>query len=224
MSNGKMNKAIGKTASAILICLLALPFFGGTASAGGDSKDTDFDYDIFLTDDTLAVWLDITPVLTQSKMEDLLAGLDISMVIEIKIERPRKLLFSKILTSTRAAVLISHPLTEDIYRLRLVNFGDINREFKSQLELSDFLSDSLILKIAPKSLLENAVEASLRLAITSKSHSSNVLEGDPGRPGTGADEEFFESLFSFFLNLIGFGQTSYRIVSPPFSLSELASF
>ncbi len=221
-----MKNCPAKLIRALIYCLLGFYLAGGATAAR--AADAEFDYDIFLANDTIVVWLDVLPALDQAKMEDLLAGLDLSLVFDLKIERPRRLLFSKTIASTRAALVISHPLTEDVYRLRLVNFGVSDREFKSQLELSDFLADSLVLQLAPKSQIIASPEVRLNLSLTVKSHSSNVLRDFTSRPadslGAGSgEEEFFESVFSFFLNLIGFGKTSYNIVSPPFSPEELTS-
>lgn len=203
---------------------------GGAASLKADDAGADFDYDIFLVGDTLAVWIDIRPVLDQSRMEDLLAGLDLSLIIEMKAQRPRKLLFSKTIATARAALVISHPLTEDLYRLRLANFGRREWSFKSQIELSDFLADSLIFRLAPKSLLEEAPQVRLNLDLVSKSHPSIILDDiedsgtDSSGTGAGPDEEFFESLFSFFLNLVGFGQKTFHIETPFFRVKDLSSF
>ena len=212
-----------------LAALLSLCFFWTTGPVCAENRDIEFDYDIFLTGDTLAIWLDFTPILNQPKMEDLLAGLDLSILIDFKVEKPRRLAFSKTLATARAAVVISHPLTEDIYRLRLVNFGVFNYEFENQLELSDFLADSLVLKIVPQSHLAEDSDLRLNLKIVSKSHSSNILDEFPassnksGEAEQGGEEEFFESLLSLFLDIIGFGKTSYHVISPPFMIGDLVS-
>jgi len=225
-----MNSNLKSSKRFLQFCLLGMLILGATAPLRAESADDDFDYDIFLIGETLAVWIDIRPALDQSRMEDLLAGLDLTLMIDLKAERPRKLLFSKTLASTRAALVISHPLTEDFYRLRLANFGFWDRRFKSQIELSDFLADSLILRLAPKSLMAEAPEVRLRFDLVSKSHSSNILDqikgssADSSAAGPGTDEEFFESLFSFFLNLVGFGKTTFHIETPSFRIKDLPSF
>jgi len=207
---------------AIFLLGLAMPL----RAAGSDEE---FDYDIFLIGDTLAVWIDVRPVLDQNRLEDLLAGLDVSLAIDLKVERPRKLLFSKTLASARAGVVISHPLTEDYYRLRLANFGYQDRRFESQIELSDYLADSLIFRLAPISSLEEAPEVRLDLDLVSNSHSSNILKevtdssAAASGKSPGAESEFFESVFSFFLNMVGFGKTTFHIETPLFRVEDLPS-
>jgi hypothetical protein len=213
---------------AFITFLLAIAWLVAPVWAGGDGSD--FEYDIFLNKDTISVWLDLRPALEQSKMEDLLAGLDLWFGIELNIEKPRKLFFSRTIASTQAGILISHPLTEDTYHLRLINFSRTDREFDNQIELSDFLADSLIFRISHKSLIEGISGVRLSLTITCKSLSNNLLndiwessEEFPPNQSEGEDE-FFESLFNLFLNLIGFGKTSNHLVSPTFSLEDLTSF
>lgn len=225
-----MTRLSDRTARCLIIALVGLCVVWYPPGARADSQELDFDYDIFLVNDTLALWLDVTPVLIQSRMEDLLSGLDISVGIDLKVERPRKLFFAETLASAKATLIISHPLTEDIYRLRLINLGAVDYEFQSQLELSDFIADSVILKIGPRKQFEVAAAIRLNLNLISKSHSNNILkdispESDKSlNRDTGGGDAFFESLFSFFLTLTGFGTTSYKIVSPPFILDDLPSF
>jgi hypothetical protein len=214
----------------ILVGLVGLCALWGSESVAGQDAVADFDYDIFVADDTLSVWLDVTPVLTQEKLEDLLAGLDISIAVEMKLERPRPPWFSKTLAADKAVIVISRRLTEDRYRLSVAD-GRLRRcEFETQIELSDFLADSLVLRIAPAGLADSAGLIRLRLDIESKSHSSNILRDRSDGAAAAVDsagspdEGFFESLFSFFLDLTGFETTTYQIVSPDFRLSDLESF
>ena len=213
----------------LLIGLAVLAVWPGITPASGDTGEIDFDYDIFRLSDTLAVWLDVTPVMTQAKMEDLLAGLDISVAVECAVEKPRPILPAKTILKSTTVILMSHPLAEDIYRLSLSDGGVKTREFESQLALSDFLADSLIFRVAPAERVRPEGEIRLRLSLISKSHSPNMM-GEGARlpkdrlqaPET--PQTVFESAFSLFLDLIGFGQTVYRIVTPPFAVDGLASY
>lgn len=195
--------------------------------AGAAAEKPDFDYDIFFAGDTLSIWLDVRPVLTQSKMEDLLAGLQVSIAVTVDAERPRRLLFSKTLATARTVLVISRRLEEDTYRLRIIDRTARNYTFKSQLALSDYLADSLVLGIAPADSLGGRAPLRLALTLVSKSHSNNTMSDLPesaaDSTGTGGDE-FFETVLNSFLNLIGFGATTYHFTTPLFSPDDLESF
>jgi hypothetical protein len=213
----------------ILIGLTVILVWPGVAPAWGDTRDSNFDYDIFRLSDTLAVWLDVTPVMTQTRMEDLLAGLDISIAVECAVEKPRPVLPAKTILKSTTVIMLSHPLAEDIYRLSLSNGSVKTREFESQLALSDFLADSLVFRVAPSERIRPEGEVRLRLSLISKSQSPNMMDEGvrppkdrlrtPETPRT-----VFESAFSLFLDLVGFGQAAYRIVTPPFAVDGLDSF
>jgi len=184
------------------------------------------DYDIFLNHDTLSVWIDLSPVLNQTRMEDLLAGLDLSLAVEISVEKPRRILFTRTLARARSILVLRRQLTEDNYRLRAVDFETRDYRFDNQMELSAHMADSLVFRIIPRTALEAVTDLRLKVQINVKSHSSSVLEEIGEKAGEAEENggEVFESVFSFFLDLIGFGQTTYRLESPPFDLRQLASF
>lgn len=210
----------------IAACRLVMVGVAVTAPASGNAVD--FDYDIFLVGDTVAIWIDIRPVMTQSKMEDLAAGLDISILIEVKVERPRKLLLTRTVGSAGAALLISHRLTEDSYRLTAVNYGRVQYEFPDQLELSAFLADSLVIRVVPAAIVRDAGNPRLDLTIVTESHSPHTFDEEPwfrrndSPDDRAAEKEFFESLFDLFLRLIDFGTTTYNFTTPEFSLDDLS--
>jgi hypothetical protein len=197
--------------------------------AGAAGKETDFDYDIFLAGDTLALWLDVRPVLTQSKMEDVLAGLRVTIAVTVDVERPRKLFFSKTLATYRTVLAIWRRLTEDTYRLKIIGRSVREYSFKSQLALSDFLADSLVMDVVPADQIRGRGPLRLALTLVSKSHSNDIgdefaaAEADSARAG-GQDGEFFESLLNSFLNLIGFGAVTYHVTTPLFSPGDLPAF
>ncbi len=206
------------------LCLICLFFAAPLAAA-----DPDFDYDIFLQDDTLMLWIDVTPVLTQSRMEDLLAGLDVFIEIDVEAERPRKLFFPKSLASKKSAAVISRHLARDTYRLRMTGTTADSRIFKNQLILSQFLADSLVVPVAAAEILQGK-DIRLSVSLISKSYSNNLgaeaadIPEDSTDEGSTEDSEFFESLVSTFLDLVGFGTSSYRFTTPPFSVDDLPAF
>jgi hypothetical protein len=190
-------------------------------------RKAEFDYDIFTINDSLAVWLDITPVFTQPKLEDLLSGLDIYIKMEIRLEQPRMFFFSKKLAALETSLLVSHPLTEDTYNLKILDFPLSIYKFKSQVLLSDFLADSLMFKIAALKQVNESSKIRLSLKIVCKSLSSNALpkrvnglnNENGSTDSTGV--ELFMDIFYFFFDVVGYGQDKYKITSPVFRLNEL---
>ncbi|MCP4570056.1 MAG: DUF4390 domain-containing protein [FCB group bacterium] len=221
-----MRRGINRTNQFILSGLLIIIFVGPGFAA--DSEDR-FDYDIFWIGDTLTCWLDPTPALTQQKMEDLLAGLDIYFQFDIKLEKPRKLLFMKNIIHRQAALLISHQLTEDLYRVRFSGTGNKEYEFESQLQVSDFLADSVVFELADRTLIEDAGNPRLALTISCKSLHPRGFSGeqegllDSLSPGQSGQKTVFDEAFGLFLDLIGFGKANYKVVSPIFNPNNLDS-
>jgi len=210
-----------------IICLLwGLCIFSTPAMA---SEDQQFEYDIFWLGDTLSCWIDITPVLTQQRLEDLLSGLDIYIVFDLKLERPRKLLFSKTIARQRTAVIISRRVTRDIYQLEIIDQSRQQYTFPDQLDLHDFLADSLVLPLILGRDLEDEGDPRLNASIICKSliHNNKTDDIDNrddsplGSPNGG--EDIFKDIFSLFLDLVGFGESSYKIKSPIFQPNKLPS-
>ncbi len=204
------------------LCLGALPLSAAEAAL-------DFDYDIFRISDTLALWLDVVPVLDQAKMEDLLSGLEIAVELDITLERPRFLVGARTLAQRHFSLLISHPLAEDSYRLRIVAETAVEYKFSNQLSLSDYLADSLVFRVGPTVALADRANVRLSLAIACNSMSPRSL-GPADQTGEGllrhrqgVEVGIFDRLFELFRETIGFGRTSYRVQSPVFDLDRLPS-
>lgn len=218
-----MKRSICNGILMVIICLYAFP----AATLGADIE---FDYDIFWIGDSLHCWLDPTPALTQQKMEDLLAGLDIYFSFELKLERPRKLLFTKTLIKRQAAVLISHPLTEDIYQIIYVGIPSARYEFDTQPEMYEFLSDSLLFALISRDSLEDSGHPRLNLSFSCKSMNPKGILGGPesriedmGLPED-SKSTVFNDVFGFFLEVIGFGESTYQITTPTFNPDNLDNF
>jgi hypothetical protein len=201
--------------------------FGLGSTAGAANRAGEFSYDIFLDGDTLSCWIDLTPVLNQDRMEDLLSGLSILIAVDARLENPRRFFFARTVSQRHTAVLITHQLTADRYGIQIKDDRLTVRQFENQMQIRSFISDSIIFHISPVEILNRKEKYRISLSVTSKSYSERELrdmfQSDSGRaalPPTG-EKEPFESLFSSFIDLIGFGKISYQIISPPFTLDEL---
>ena len=208
-----------------VIAILVLCSTASNISA--DSRDKDFDYDIFTINDTIAIWLDITPVLDQQKMEDLLSGLEIHIGLEIKLEKPKRFLPPEELIGRRFTLQISHKLTEDNYCLRISESSSTDYEFDNQPGLYDYLADSLVFNLLSRAGLKAEESCRLNLKIACKSlYPKNKTNGSKLQSGSRSitednENSLIQSLFSTFLEVFGFGKSYYRIISPTFIPAEL---
>ncbi len=181
-----------------------------------------FDYDIFRQGETLAVWLDLTPVMGQRRMEDLLAGLAVQITIDGRLEKPRWPLPSRTLSSGKWVATVTRRLTEDAYYLQIAGPSAAKYKFDNQLELSDFLADSLVFPVAATSSLKPAEKIRLSLTFVCNSLNPNTLSetpASPDQPGSGSG--IFDRMFTFFNEAVGLGADTYRIVSPLFDPAAL---
>jgi hypothetical protein len=190
------------------------------APAAAADETISFDYDIFRQGDTLAVWVDLTPVMNQRRMEDLLAGLAVRITIDCRLEKPRRPLPARTLAAARAVVTLTRRLTEDDYAIQVVGAGAAKYKFASQLELSDCLADSMIFPIIAGAIAPPGDKVRLGLDLSCSSLNPNALidSASVAVPGGG----LFDRLFDLFAETVGWGADTYRIVSPLFDPAALA--
>lgn len=213
-----------------LLCLILVTVLGLFPAARIQAQEStpDFDYDIFLRGDTISVWLDITPALNQSRMEDLLAGLAIVIDLDFKLETPRLLGFDKTIVSRQYRLVINRQVVEDLYCFRSSTAPARVLGYADQIGLSDYLADSLVFPLTvAKGLTGERIR--MILEVDSKSMSENKINRTNEKPIEAEDrpelseKDFMESLFERFLGAIGFGRTSYKIESSVFTVSDLIS-
>jgi hypothetical protein len=210
-----------------LIAIVCAGLLCAPISAAGRSGD--FAHDIFVRGDSLAFWIDLTPVLSQEQMEDLLAGLNIYLGIDIRLESPRPLLFSRQVVRKQVGVVISHPLTADIYKIEIQGRPPLERQFDDQMKIRDFLADSVDFNLTTMDALKTGDKYRIRVNISSKSYSNKGLGGAAPPPPSSSDSsgthgtEFFGSLFSTFMEFTGFGTVSFHFNTTNFTLKDITS-
>jgi len=209
----------------IATMLLCAGILASPALAARQSGD--FTYDIFRNGDSIGFWIDLTPVLSQAQMEDLLAGLAIYIGIEIRLESPRPFFFSRLITRKRAALILSHGLTEDLYKIELVGGPPLQRQFDNQMQIRDFMADSVEFSLAATNAMDTGNKYRISASLSSKSYSSKEIvrqshsPSDSSGPSNESGTEFFESLFSTFIELTGFGRDTFHVITPNFTIKDI---
>lgn len=215
------------TVGALVLVMIWCAF---APAAAAEEAAVDFDYDIFLAADSVLLWIDLTPALSQTLMEDLLAGLTINIGLDVRLEKPPHPILAKTIVRRKFVLAISRNLNHDSYFLKIFRDRPDSLSFVSQMALSDYLADSLEFLIMPASQVKATENLRISLEIISKSYSNKVLPPSAkARPESGqasepAESDLITEIFSEFLDLIGFGRNSYKLITPDFTLSDLDSY
>jgi len=210
----------GPLATLIILVFLITPL------TARDDDNQRFDYDLFVERDSLLLWFDVTPVLTQSILEDLLAGLDIYISLEINLERPRAILGNQTIWSRRSYFIIRRQITEDKYYLFYDNPLDKMKKFEYLMALQDHLADSLVIRLVSATRIKSEKKLQMSTVVKVKSIDNSGIgeEEEPRKFNSDKPDEsrgWFDDLFNSFVELFGFGEKIYRIKSPSFNFSDL---
>lgn len=201
----------------LVVGVMLAALVGPTGLSAGESESPP--YDIFLEQDTVKLWIDLTPALTQPLLEDLLSGLQITIQIELALRSPRTILWDAPILKRGDRLVLSHPLSDDYYAIEFLATTNRLRRFSDQPSMSAYLADSVDIPIALTDSLDERTKYKLSLAISCKSRTNSELDGSSG-VDTSATEAF-ESALRSFLDVIGFGESVIKIESPMFTLSSL---
>ncbi|MFH1700420.1 MAG: hypothetical protein ABIE07_07510 [Candidatus Zixiibacteriota bacterium] len=190
-----------------------------------DDESIEFDYDIYGSNDSISIWLDLTPVLTQPVLEDLLTGLDIFLNLRFKVEKPQKLIGYRSVFESKIAILLNHDLTKDNYGIRFSPNSKESKLFSNQMDLSDYLADSLQFRLTLLARFPVDEHFRFNVEIMSRSISpseiNQISEFSAKTGQTSAEDSFLGSVLGKFLEVIGFGEITYRITSPQFKIDQL---
>ncbi|MCK5127492.1 MAG: hypothetical protein KAR42_14650 [candidate division Zixibacteria bacterium] len=190
----------------------------------------DLDFDIFKVEDSMIVWLDVMPVITQTLMEDLFAGLSLRFDIRVRIEHPPNPVFAKTRIQKNIIIQVSRDLTHDNYSLLIIHSRIDSLLFRTQVDMSEFLTDSIEINLGSIRTIDKDEKLRANIEIYTKSFASKGADQpgqvDRGKPAGSIEDEsdVIETLFSHFLEIIGFGKRSYRVISPTFTIQNLDSF
>jgi hypothetical protein len=204
-----------KTRSALL--WLALMVLGPSAS---QADDPELNFDIFIQDSCLTVWLDLAPLLNARALDRLESGVDLVLECRAALKIPRRLWGDRNVTVQASSLHLSY---RKITKEYLITFEDslpgalIKAE--SMPVLYQFLRDSVTLRLSDLSELDPEKRYTLDLRVTSISLTDfNLAEQ------VGADDESdspLRYLFHQFLKITDYGRREYSAGSRPFALSEL---
>ncbi|MFQ5499067.1 MAG: DUF4390 domain-containing protein [Candidatus Zixiibacteriota bacterium] len=176
---------------------------------------------LLAADSSLLVGVDLTGLITSSRVDRLQQGINIKVVVDIELRQPRRLFGTRKIGAAKGAISIDHDPVTHNYRLTR---HDLNppqgRSFFSLAGLHKYLADSVILPLATTEPLGRYRLFTLHCQSTVISLTSIDLTDPDSADRSDSPVEY---LFRQFLILTDFGREQFSFSSRPFSLSELHS-
>lgn len=205
-----------KLSICVLAVLIAIP--SGTAVWADGNEQVEFD--IFDNQGALAVWLDLSPLVSAKRLAEIKDGIGLAIDYRVSLHRPRRLWGSEKIAQLSGTCRIGYRLgTDDFHLVSRMEETSLERRFISASEMHRFLADSVTLDLTSVQSLDQNKRYYVEVKLTCVSLTSlNVAESGES-PQT--DQSAMKWLFESFLDLTNFGREDYQVRSRLFSLSEL---
>ena len=168
----------------------------------------------------LGAWLDLSPLVTQSRVDKIRDGVDLLVDFNLNLNRPKKLFGAETVISQHGIVQIGYRIVTEDFIVRLAGDGlKGTGRFASQAELHRFLTDSIMVDLIEYSELDSLERYRLKMDLACISLTGLILGSPPD--SSGKDESALKYLFRHFLKITGFGRDSYSGETMPFSPAEV---
>lgn len=203
----------------VLIVAAATIAFGSPIKAQG-SKEVEFD--LIERNDSLAVLLDLSFLLTSAHISRLRDGIDLGIECRMTVRRPRKLFGSVKLTEQTTFCRLGFQLLTKGYQLTTAYPGRSDTVSLTSLSrLHEYMTDSVVFTILKLDSLDRESRHVLDIEISAISLNSINLASGEDDPE--ADRSPLKLLFEQFLVLTDYGRETFSTSSRPFSRSEITS-
>ncbi len=180
------------------------------------------EYDIFKRGDSISIWLNLAQFLSSKRVDQMKEGIDLAFEYRLILSRPRHLWGAEQIAKTRGLIKVAYQIVTESYSISTEQLGRENsRHFVSLARLHQFLSDSVVVKLADCQELDPQRRYTLEIKVTCISLTDFNLAAD-SEPSEKSGSPI-KYLFRQFLRLTDFGREEYIEESGPFSLSEIDS-
>jgi len=202
-------------------CLVLLGFLVPRAILAADEPEP-IEYDIFLRNGHISVWLNLSQLISSKQVERLKEGIDFAIEYRLILSQPRRLWGSKQVAETTGLIKVSYRIVTEDFTLSALKLGlESSRRFVSLAKLHQFISDSIVVDITDFQGLNRHRQYVLEVKLTCILLTTFNLAS--GADSSGASESPLKYLFRKFLHITGFGHEEHSFKSRPFSLSEVRS-
>ena len=208
---------MGKNWKSFPLCLVLLFCLSPAVTAQGPAG---IDFDLWESNDSLTVQLDLAPYITSRRISQLREGIEFAIEYEVALKRPRRLWGKETISRAGRTVRIGQrAATEDFEVTVSGKAFEVSRILPSLPRLHQHLSDSQVVVLAGIDRLSAGVYYLLELKITcvSLTKANLAFDDDSGREAKSP----IKYLFKKFLQMTDFGREEFHAESAPFSLSDI---
>jgi hypothetical protein len=194
--------------------------FGTVESARCETLES-LDFDILRTGDSLTVWVDMEPLLTEERVDQMKQGIDLALQYELTLLRPRRIWGAQKMNSSTGYLRMGYRLVaEDFFLSHSLSTSDTDRHFLSLAPLGEYLTDSIQPALCNVDSLDQSTRYYLELKITAISLTAFNLASEENA-AEGQESSPIRYLFKKFLEMTDFGREEFQFKSRLFSLSEI---
>jgi hypothetical protein len=193
----------------VLLLSLARPCAAAT--------EDQIEFEIGQCQDSLCAWINLSDLLTSSRVARLKEGVPVAIECRCTVVRPRRLWgHEKIIEADWRARLIHRPVTED-FLLESTNGGEV--VLSSLARLHRYLADSVTVMMLPMDSLDKST--SYRLKVNLALTWLTVFNVSPTTDETGSPGSILRFLFGNFLEVSGYGREELELEGNPFTPGKL---
>ncbi len=110
----------------------------------------DFGFDIYVMNDQIVVWVDLSQLVDQTQIDQLLDGANLAFELSFRLDRPKRLFGDQTVVHSNQSIAISYNLITETFTTRLSeNNYEKPISFLGVKDLRNYLADSLSFQIAP---------------------------------------------------------------------------
>jgi hypothetical protein len=202
-----------------LVLLLSALVISGPSTATADD-DPEINFDVYVQDSCLTVWLDLAPILNSRAVDRLQEGVDLALECRVSLTVPRRLWGNRQIASRDETLRLSYRKITSEYLIAVGSRLPASPfKAESMPVLFQFLKDSVDLCLSHLSTLEVEKRFSLELRVVAISLTDFNLAEQVGAEGESDSPLRF--LFHQFLRITDYGRREFTARSRTFGLSEL---
>jgi len=187
------------------------------------ADDFPAEYDIFVKDNALTIWTDLSDLVGTTEIEDLHDGIDLLFDCKFRLLAPRRFFGDRLVASAAFSLRISQrPLTEDFVLIDDLTGDSLGPPLVKTSQLLSYLRDSLFTRVMALDSLDRdrRYRPEFRLDVISLTL-LNLTDREQSAQGRGESPVRF--LFRKFLDISGYGRRGFQTKTRSFRLGELTA-